>query len=449
MSTRVSSLVVVLLSMTHAMAQTVLPSGGDPLLIGGSAMDLPSLQGLGFRRVAITLPVISANADNSYMDAGSLRELVMNERLSQAALDRMVQGDGDVAYLGLDAQVQAIGIGFNFLRADSTPWLSVGLEHHERQLTTLEVDQELTRMLYYGNRQYAGQTVTFDPIALRNITFRSLGGNVAFDLPIKGSDWHLRPAFGLYYLQALEGAQFQGNDISMFTSADGRYVDIIADYRLDVAFPDDIDPVQPNAGKGMALDLAVGGVWKDRLQVHLGVNDIGSIAMKNGVTNYVHTGTSRYDGVDVDLGNESGDPSVTWDTLVNPFDPVETNEAFKMRLPTTLLVYAQYGFHMTKVKGMAFPKHMVWGNLREALTEDHFSRSRMGGAVGYTYNINDRFNAGTAFTLPGGGNFLVGLHATVRMGPVRLGLSSRDVMWALAPNTSVSADARFCLQLAF
>ena len=449
MSTRTTLLAVVLLSITPAMAQTVLPSGGDPLMIGGSAVDLPSLQGLGFRRFAITLPVISANADNTSMDAGALQELVLNDQLSQAAVDRMVQGDGEVAYLGMDAQVQAIGLAFNFLRADSTPWLSIGLEHHERQLTKLEVDQELFRFLYYGNRPYAGGTVTFDPLAMRNITFRSLGGNAAFDLPIKGSSWHLRPAFGLYYLQALEGAQFQGNDISMFTSADGRYVDITADYRLDVAFPDDIDPVQPNAGNGMALDLAVGGVWKDRLQVHLGVNDIGSIAMENGVTNYVHTGTSRYDGVDVDLGNETGDPSVTWDTLVNPFDPVETNEAFTMRLPTTLLLYAQYGFQMTKVKGMYFPKHMVWGNLREALTEDHYSRSRMGGAVGYTFNLKDHFNTGATLTMPGGGNFLLGLHATVRMGPVRLGLSSRDVMWVFAPNTSVSADARFSLQLAF
>ena len=435
--------------LSPVVAQTVLPSGGDPLLIGGSASDLPSLQGMGFRLFSITLPTISGNGASNSMDAGGLQQLLWSDQLSQAAVDRFVQGDGNVAYLSMDAQLQAIGIAYNFLRADSTPWLSVGLEHRERALTALRMDQELIQLLYYGNRQYAGRTVNFDPLALRNFSYRSLGGNAAFDLALTGTDWHLRPAVGLYYLAALEGVQFEGGNVAMYTSPDGRYVDITADYRMDVAVPDEFDPWKPGAGKGWATDIAVAGIWKDRLQVHLGVNDIGSLRMTGGVTNYTHSGSSRYDGAEIDLNSAGDDPEVTWDTLVDPFDAVETSEAFTMRLPTTMLLYTQYGMHMTDVKGMHIPRHLVWGYLRNALTDDHFNRSRTGGALGYTFNLNDRFNAGTAFTLPGGGNFLVGLHATVRMGPVRLGISSRDLLWVVTPNTSLSADARLTLQLAF
>jgi hypothetical protein len=349
----------------------------------------------------------------------------------------------------MDAQLQAIGLSYNFLRTDSTAWLSIGLEHRERSLTALRIDQQLIEYLYYGNKRYAGSTVNFDPLEMRNFTYRSIGGNAAIDIPLEGTDWHIRPAVGLYFLKALEGVQFDGSNVALYTSPDGRYVDVTADYRMDVAVPDEFDPWKPGAGKGFATDIAVAGVWKDRLQVHLGMNDIGSIRMTGGVTNYTHSGTSRYDGVEVDLSAEGGDPEVTWDTLVDPFDAVETNEAFTMRLPTTMLLYAQYGIGMSKVKGMHMPRHLVWGNVRNALSDDHFNRSRLGGAVGYTYNLNDRVNAGAAFTMPGGGNFLVGLHATVRMGPVRLGLSSRDLMWLASPNTSLSADGRMTLQLAF
>ncbi len=449
MSIRACILAVSVILVMRADAQTVLPTSGDPLLLSGGASDLPSLQGMGFQRFAITLPTISGNADNSSLEAGTLQELLWGSSLSQAAVDRIVQSDGDVAYLNMDAQLQAIGIAFNILRADSTVLLSVGLEHRERQLTALRLDQELIDLVYSGNRQYVGATLTLDPLELRNITYRSLGGNVAFDLVLKDTDWRLRPAIGLYYLKALEAVQFEGDGASMYTSPDGRYVDITADYRMDVAVPEDLDPWKPEAGSGLATDIAVAAVWKDRLQIHLGVNEIGSMKMTGGLRNYTHAGTTRYEGVEVALNEYSGDPEVSWDTLVNPLDPVKTNEAFTMRLPTTLLLYAQYGIGMKDVKGTPFPRHLVWGSLRNALSDDHFNRSRLGGAVGYTYNINDRFNAGTAFTLPGGGNFLIGLHATVRMGPVRLGVSSRDLMWLASPNTSLSADARFTLQLAF
>ena len=442
-------LMAVLLSPIGAAGQSVLRTSGDPLLLSGSAMDLPSLQGTGFRKFTVILPSISASASNSVMDAEALRSILVKGRLKQTAVDRIISGDGNALYFGSDVQFQLMGVGMNFLRSDSSAWLSIGLDHQERQLTTMRLDHELLELLYHGNKRFAGQAIVLDPILLRAITYRSIGGCAAFDIRIEQADLHIRPAIGIHLISSMQGLQFNGKHVTMYTGPDGRHVDIGSDYLLDMALPSDGAGIFDDQGRGTALDLSVGFDWKKRFQLHVGVNDMGAVRYTRGLRNFRHEGTSRYEGVDIALSDEYGDPEFRWDTLVSVFDPIRSQDAFTMRLPTTFLSYAQWALGESRKNGGTFPKHLVWGYLRRAMNDLHFTRGAIGGALGYTFVVADRFNLGTRITLPVQGDVLIGLHATIRAGAFRMGIASHDLAWVASPGTALGTHARLFLQLGF
>jgi hypothetical protein len=394
--------------------------------------------------------MFQARAENNILTTRTLQDILVLNALHQSDVDKVVDGLEDVLYLGFDVKLQGLGIGFNFLRDDGTPWLSIGAEHQERALFGMRLDQQTIDLIYYGNKQYAGQNLVLDPLFARSLLYRSIGGNAAFDLRIGGTDdLVLRPGIGFYALTGMQGTDLRETRLEMFTHADGRAIDIRSDYDLNIAVPEDGNSILKGIGSGYALDLSAGLVIKKRFQVHVGVNDIGRINFKEGVKNYRHSGSTTYDGVEVQYVDAYSTPNFAWDTLLTIVDPTETEERFTMQLPTNLLLYGQLGLGGAQDDARTLFRHNVALSVRQALGDHYFTRNAFTWSVGYTYLLGDRFSAGITVSdirkgMPG-----IGLHSTVRMGFLRLGLGSSQTIGWIAPNSTMGADIRFLLQLTF
>lgn len=439
-----------LLAVGTLHAQTTLDAFGDPLLFSKNALDMPSMQGLGFKRVSVTLPTFLARAENNILTARTLQDILVLSSLQQADIDKVVDGLDNELFLGFDVKLQGLGVGFNLLRDDGTPWLSIGVEHQERALFSMRLDREAIDLIYYGNKQFAGQELVLDPLFARSLLYRSIGGNVALDLRVGGSkDLVIRPGIGMYALTGMQGTDLQQTQLRMFTHSDGRAIDITSNYDMNIAVPADGANWLRGIGTGMAVDASVGVTIKERLQLYAGVNDIGGITFKDGVKNYRHQGSTTYDGVNVQYVDAYSTPNFQWDTLLTIVDPTETAERFTMKLPTNFLFYGQLGLGGAQNDARTLFRHVLAVSVREALTPGYFTRSPFSYMLGYTYVLGDRADFGITVAdirkgMPG-----IGLHSSTRMGPLRVGVGSSNTFGLFAPNSSMGADLRFQLMLTF
>jgi hypothetical protein len=440
---RARCLLVAWCAALAAMAQQGLPFAGAPMLMQANATKLPSLTGQGFERWFVSGPGIHVGASNSLMNARAIIDLLARSRLSQATVDRVVAGDGAAAFLGAQLTMNALSGGLNLRDASGRTWLALGACIGERQMNAVQLDQRVVDLLYNGNRAYAGRLLQMDPLFVRSLSFGSIGAQAA--LSFGSRDWRFTTGIGLYRLLPHEGIQLPRSRMGFHTSADGRWVDIASDYRLDVALPDDGQGVLASAGSGTAFDASVGITWRGRLQVHAGVNDIGAVRLQRGAHNYRHTGTTRWEGVDMALSDTYTSPAFAWDSLLSVFDPARSEEAFRMALPSTATGFVQCGLGAPKAdKRYA---HTVHAQVRAALGEEHFMRHTVAWSIGWTAAPLARLSAGLVCGMPHGDGFAAGVNAAVRMGIVRVGLSSSDAAWILAGRSARSADLAFSVMV--
>lgn len=439
-------------ALPTAHAQLSVNHFNDPFLQSEGAQALPSLQGLGFSRFSVTVPNFNGWADNTIISYGDLSDILLLSKLTKSDVDEVVDNLDRELYLGFEANVQAVGFGMNVRGRDSIPFLSFGFEHRERTLFSMRIDPDLVSLLYYGNKQYAGKRVIIDPLSIRSLSVRELGGNVAASFrvgEVAGKPITLRPGVGIYYLIGIQGTRSERGQVEMYTQPDGRAIDFDLDYDLNMAIPRDGLNVFSGIGSGMALDLSMGAHIGDALQVYAGINDIGSVQFWKDVRNYRRTGSYHFEGVEYAFGDGEQSSPIPVDSLLSIVDPVITRENFSVDLPTSFILSAQYGFGQKDHEGRPYMKHLVGSTLVSELLKPSWSYAPTAVSVYYTYVAGTRANAGFSFSMRGDTPLGVGVHATVCLGPVRLGLASTNLTPLIAPHSGFGADASAIVQLAF
>jgi hypothetical protein len=458
MKKNLAILCFLILICSSAKAQLNMGAIQDPLNLN-AARHLPTFLGESSKRGQIVFFNPYAAVGSNFTTSGQALDYLRSDRITNEMIDEtvsklhpennMVQGTVDLAILNL---------AFNIRNDSGGSVFTVGFGVNERVETSTTFNEETIRLLYRGNKQYAGQTINLAP-RINALGFTEYYVAAAMNIAPSSSPVSFRPALRLSYLAGQASvAMGKSNTISLYTEPQGRFLDFQFDYRVNASLgvdsltlnginsEFDVQNFIAGAGHGFGADLGTRVMVSPALSFNIGVIDIGSIRFNKFVTNiYNHSGY-RYEGESFEVSNGNG---VSFDTIVKIAKPLYAHEDYTVHLPTKLVLTGSMGRGEMTGKHGTYYKHQFTAMYVQGFDNYLSSTTRPYLAVGYTYDFANVACLGANAGLGGiaGGTF--GVLASVRVGSLTMGFNSNNVIPLLFPQSGRSADLGLLLGFAF
>lgn len=393
-------------------------------------------------RFVITLPGYGGSVYNS---AFSYDQLVRSStgNVYSFDVDRALSLMEEVNTLDLSGSIPTLGVGWRMGRF----WLEAG--HQVRFENSLRYPRDLFGVIFKGNAAYIGQTADLG-LRVNSFNYSEFYGGIAVELPVA------RIGARLKLLNGAVGARTERARLDLYTSDDVYQLTLQSDYLLytspqvGLLHGDEGDTEYGfrsqslrqlfSRNVGFAFDLGFSVDISERLLLDAAIMDVGSILWKDDLRGYQSQKTIQYDGFVFDdiFTGDSLSLVNALDTLQDllGFEEVEGKE-FRTRLPAFFQVGLRYNVNdWLDVSVLAFSQQRY---------QYHLSGISLGSRVkvwriletGLTWTVYDAtFNN-------------LGLHALLKLGPVRLYAASDNVISLMLPNESRLINGRAGLQLAF
>ncbi|PHN08034.1 DUF5723 family protein [Flavilitoribacter nigricans] len=327
-------------------------------------------------------------------------------------------------------------------------WLTLG--HSLRSNAILNYPKTLPQLIWQGNAQFIGQTVSFGPQINMN-TYHELSLGFVFEVT---------QTFTLggrvKYLSGLNSISSQRNLLQLTTDDDVYQLTLDADYlvnsagslrydgwnELDVAFNFGALTGENLFGKnsGTAFDLGA-SVQLGKLTLSASALDLGAgIKWKQDVHNYSLNGTYEYVGLDLAQNILEDDQALgsVLDTLREIYNPVETNDPYTTILPQRY--YLNAGYQLTDSWHLG--ALVYYENGEFGLSEPAF-------AFAANTQIIPQLNIGGTFAYRHEQFSNLGLNLSLQLGPARILVATDNIFTAIRPKESHSANVRLGTSLLF
>jgi hypothetical protein len=444
------SAVMILISCTDIVAQfpfqLINNQHGHNL---GSAY-LPSLLGDDMKTAEVQLIGLTAGFGNNFISAENLQTLSNEGNLSSSFIDNLLKKSPEQCRLWAGVDVPLMNIFFA-IRKKKKPFLSFGIGSRQKLDADISLNKNLLSLLYKGNKQFAAQTVNLSP-AMNMMLYNEFFVTAAaqFTLPkigrLKGIG--IKPALRIRQLNGIAAIAMPTANIDMYTDPEGRFIQLNTNLQANLASSvdtpdvegvyDDIDFLNlKQAGRGIGMDLGLGIQVNERLSLHAGLTDIGEIRFKRNVINYTAQSSYRYEGVDLNNTNET----ISTATLDSLLQPVKTYQNFTMSLPTKLVFSGAYQMKKKTRKRVSYYQHNLYLTYVQGFRNYLSSSKTPLVNVGYAYNLFNKLNVGVHITGGGLSGLMGGGHLGVRLGSVKFGFASNNLLPLVVNRAGRGTDA--------
>ncbi len=404
-----------------------------------AAAQLPSLLGDDTKNLEVYLFNPYLGFANNVIAAADIEQLSGSGNLSNAYLDDLLAKMPKQGTVWAGADIPLLNVFFNINKKGNTPFLSFGLGMREKIDFNLNLNKDLLSLVYKGNKQFAGQTINLSPsvnFLFYNEYFLAAAGN--FQVKVPGSKIKLigvKPALRLRYLTGLASVYMPDASIDMYTDPEGRFIRMQTKLEANMSSSVDTPDVESTLGdvklssmkgpgKGFGIDLGVGVTLLDRLQLHAALTDIGRIRFTKNTINYRKNASYTYEGVNLDE-NEEDISTSDFEQLIQP---EKTYESYDQGLPTRFILSGFYGSGKKTRRKVDYYAHNVsftyvqgFKNYLSATVHPAFN-------IAYAYNLKNMLNIGLGFTFGGLNKIQTGAQMGLRLGAVKLGFASNNLL---------------------
>jgi len=322
------------------------------------------------------------------------------------------------------ASVNTFDASFN------TPWMRISVGHAWKTQAWMEYTKDLAEFVTLGNGPFVGETMQLGP----QIDY--LNYNEVY-LGLQKSFGKLSIGVRAKRLSGIETIVTENSQIDLTTSDDVYQLTLENDFELNSsrAFDyEDIENFDVNVSSfsfdnffqnngGWAFDLGASYNVNEKLELSLGIIDLGGISWNVDPSNYTTVGTQNFAGIDVSEFINSDDEFVVLDSIETLLDLQETNNEFTTRLPTKIYL------------GGRLKLNDVWTVGGLVQTNGSGDRSINALALNATAQIFDFLSVGALYSYKTGNPANVGLHTTFQAGPFIGFLSTDNVLGFRALNT--------------
>ncbi len=348
---------------------------------------------------------------------------------------------GDNNFIREDLDIETVSVGWQL----GNLMLSIG--HKLRFNSFINYPKAFPQLVWEGNAQFVGQTVEFSP-------------------DIQASAYHEIALGGAYRLgnisiggrvKLLSGVSDVSTDrtqLSLYTSDDIYQLNLDADFRVNTSgalFYNGFDDlvIDFNFGRfetknflsknsGIAFDLGASAQF-GKLGLAASVIDIGEITWKDEVKNYSLLGDYEYEGLDIarEVLEDSTDIGSALDTLQAIYEPTETTNSYRTKLPGRVYLSATYQLSEKLQLGGLFYTERFRGENFPAV------------AVSAQYKLNKFLQFGGLYAFRNDTFDNLGVNAAVTVGPVQIVAATDNILTAFQVNNSNNANVRLGINLAF
>ncbi len=346
----------------------------------------------------------------------------------------------------------------NFKLGKAAKAINFGFSVRQHAHMNMTVNDDFFRLMYGGNKQFAGQTVTLRP-EISSIAYTDIG--LAASKTISVGALKITPGVRLRYLVGNAAFQTNKTQINFFTEQNGEYIEV--DGKIDangggmIDFDKLIndgefetnDKIGKSMGRGFALDLGATVEYKN-LSLSLASIDNGSIRFKDNAAWHISSQNTavRWEGYDIVASQEGVEFS-------DNFEPLESLEveterkAFSTSIGSKITFNGNYGLK-SKVdkKKNAYYLHNVGLSYVQGFKNQYNASTSPWTAIYYQMNLKNKFTIGANFN-----NYRnvsdFGANVGVRFAGINLGLGTNSLFAAVNRNASKQVDFFFHLGFAF
>lgn len=329
--------------------------------------------------------------------------------------------------------------------------LTLGAGVQDRLEYRLALDARFLELLWRGNRSFGGQTVDLGELMMNLSYQRTYYIAGAYSL-MHDDDLEVRVGGRLQLLQGITSIYAPDNNVSIYTEPNGKYLDIVYDYRVNTALPLDgngeldFDPFRA-AGNGFGIDLGA-NVRLGNLHGSIGITDLGGVRYNNNVENYYQSDSIRFEGVEV--SNAFSGVTIEDSAFVASLSEYKTgNEDFTNPLPAKISLQAAYRIRGTNVDGNTYYKGSLFLTYIQGLNANSTFGTNAIVSVGGAYDVGNIFNVGGQLSTVNFNDVRLGLFGSFRLVFLRFGVGTTNILPLVSSNATLTTDVNFHLGINF
>ncbi len=465
-------LLFLLFALPNLKAQINAPVIYTPHFHWQAARYQPSKLGLSSTKIDIhvaPLMGIQAWAGNTSLSLEKIVDLLDTETITTEDVDEKVNDLDPINRVGFGAYIQPLSLSLKFFKNETLPsdtsqsgfastkveLFTISLDLTERVEGTALVSDVVGQLAWNGNAQFAGQTVSIGENSVDAFWQREIAIGAA--LPVwRNRDFDIRAGGRVKYIIGVASVHTDVFENSLTTPAlntanINSQLDFGLNYRVNKAFSEDdwtSSDVISGTGKGFGLDLGGTLTFQQRYRASLSILDIGSVRYTKEVENYYRQGDASFAGVELDFDSNQDDSDFL-DSLWNELEPLESQEAFTMPLPTRLSLQLEYGVPAQDKNNLDYFRHQAFLTYTQGFRDIGASTKKSQFNLAYTYSSSTRFSVGTTLGLGGYYGFAWGTYLSAQLGAFDIGLGSGNLLGAFSQRTARGVDVSFNMGLSF
>jgi hypothetical protein len=325
--------------------------------------------------------------------------------------------------------------------------LSAG--HSTKFNAFLNYPKTLPQLIWQGNAQFIGQNVDFGS------DLQLFGYNEFFLGAALNINKNLTIGARAKWLSGFGDVSTDRTRLNLLTEEEAYRLTLDADFRVNSTGSIAYDGFRDftvnydfasfegeqlfNQNNGLAFDLGA-HLQLGRLDLAASVLDLGgTINWEENVQNFTLNGTFPYQGLDVaqDILNDEENLGNAIDTLLETYEFVETQETYTTDLPLRYYLSGSYQLNDTwRLGGMLY---------NETYRDETFTAA----AVGANVQLFSWLNAGATYAFRSERFDNLGVNTNMQFGPVQLITMTDNLLSALRPQDTNSANVRVGLNLVF
>lgn len=335
--------------------------------------------------------------------------------------------------------------------------INFGISARQHISANLGINGDFLRLVYGGNKQFAGQRASFDP-NLSMIAYTDLG--FAVSRTINVGDLKITPGLRVRYLLG-EGMVYTGKTtVGIYTEENGEYLDIDGKLSVYGAGPIDVEElVRGNAnfnldlddllenklGHGFALDFGATVEYKN-LSVSLASINNGNLTFKEGLHLSSPNINLRFEGIDA---FNSDDELSYYKKILDEVDMETNTERISTNIGSKITFNANYGLiGKTDKRENNYFMHNFGVSYIQGVTNRFSANSSPLYSVYYQFNLANRISVGVNYNGQGGVHDM-GMNFGFRLLAMNFGFGTNSLFALTNPQHGTQANGFIQFGLAF
>lgn len=293
----------------------------------------------------------------------------------------------------------------------------------------LKFTDDLFNLTFYGNKPYAGQTLSFDDTRFNLSAYSFIEFTLGKTKKLKNKNTFSAWAdIGL--VLGHNATQFNFEEASLYTEPSGDYLELkVNNSSIMVS-----DTASTNFIQGIGGKVDLNFIYQtESSKAFFSVENIGGIAWNNATTADIDT-TFRFEGIEVgnifELSDSVFNEITTFDSLYNS----EKGTVFNM-LPITFTGYYKKELGLFNYDLLA--RYRLFSNYRPFVRGGIYLKS--------TPVVHPGFTVGYG----GYGDLIAGINTDVFLGHLKLQIGTNNILGAIVPSFFTSLDGYIGLNLQF